>query len=73
MESIKILTERTTALETKLNMNPDDSYISSMGTNFDGPAHKRRMMEGRRSAPPSYSAPSNASTRASEANPAIIW
>eukprot|EP00972_Heterocapsa_arctica_P035777 5261805-Heterocapsa_arctica.AAC.1 len=44
-----------------------------MENNPDGPAPKRRMMEGRRSAPPTFSAPSNSSTRAPEANPAVIW
>eukprot|EP00972_Heterocapsa_arctica_P027505 4044172-Heterocapsa_arctica.AAC.1 len=69
MESIMLLTNRTAALETKLNYTEDDD-ISSKENNPDGPALKRRMMEGRRTAS-TYSAPSNASTRAPEANPAI--
>eukprot|EP00972_Heterocapsa_arctica_P033518 4934098-Heterocapsa_arctica.AAC.1 len=73
MESIRLLTTRTALLETRMN-SADDDEISDMGGDSNSPAPKRRMTEGRRKAPQSSaSAPSGASTRAPEANPAIIW
>eukprot|EP00972_Heterocapsa_arctica_P033737 4964599-Heterocapsa_arctica.AAC.1 len=73
MESIRILTARIALLETRMK-NTDDDVISNKGGDNCDPAPKRSMKEGRRTPPySSASAPSSASTRAPEANPAIIW